>query len=126
MRVARRFCSNGVGRVGFTCTMCGNGDAASLTFANAPTVTMRMPCYYPGGSHCFWLVTQTYTRQLSSSRTNGRRGSDRPSKLCSPTLGLRRAPHESSEPVASPRLSPEQLPRLWLEQLWRALLYPTT
>ena len=87
---------------------------------------MRMPCYDPAGSHCFWLEIQTYTRRLSSSRTNGRQGSDRPSKMCSPTLALRRVLHESFAPVVLPRLSPEQLQRLWLEQLRRALPYPTT
>jgi hypothetical protein len=86
---------------------------------------MRMPCYDPAGIHCFWLEVQTYTRRPSSSRTNGRQGSDRPSKLCSPTLALRRALHESFAPVELPRLSPVQLQRLWLEQLWRGLLYPT-
>jgi hypothetical protein len=97
----------------------------AMTSVELPRLTMRMPCYDPGGTRCSWLESQTYTRPLWSSRTSGRQGSDKPSKLYSPTLGLHRALHESSAQVELPRLSPEPLPRLWLEQLGRALC-PTT
>jgi hypothetical protein len=42
---------------------------------------MRMPRCDLRGSRCSWLGTQTYTRRLLSSHTNGRQGSDRPSNF---------------------------------------------
>jgi hypothetical protein len=61
-------------------------------------LTMHTPYYGPGGSHCFLPEIQAYTLQLSSSRTNGRQGNDRPSRRCSPTLGQRLARREPSAP----------------------------
>jgi hypothetical protein len=93
-----------------------------------PHLTMHMPYYDLGGSRCSWPGIRAYIHRLSSSHTNGRRGSDTPSKLYSPTLGQRRALHEPSALGRSVLrvLLPGQLPHLSPAQLRRALPYSTS